>query len=215
MRLWRFLPLLALPAALFPALPAGASVNEPHQKALSEVRAPAREVVRVQAPAPDPRVLVQLGDTLWGIGTRTHRSWTALATYNRIPNPDLIYVGQVVRIPPASYDPPPVAQPTVSPRVTQTVSPRITHTVAPVTASTQATASAPAANGSFQACVAFRESTDGAGSSNIYGIEPYIWTQVLGRSGSPYTASRATQDAAFNQLYQEQGSRPWAPYDGC
>jgi Transglycosylase-like domain len=87
--------------------------------------------------------------------------------------------------------------------------------VAPVTAKTYATTPAPAANGSFQACVAFRESTDGAGSSNIYGIEPYIWTQVLGRSGSPYTASRATQDAAFNQLYEEQGVRPWAPYDGC
>jgi hypothetical protein len=71
------------------------------------------------------------------------------------------------------------------------------------------------APGSFQACVAWRESTDGEGSSDIYGILPYIWTGVIGFPGSPYYAPLATQDAAFWKLYDMDGTSPWAPYDGC
>ena len=71
------------------------------------------------------------------------------------------------------------------------------------------------APGSFQACVAWRESTDGEASSDIYGILPYIWTGTIGFSGSPYDASLATQDAAFWKLYNMDGTSPWAPYDGC
>jgi len=70
------------------------------------------------------------------------------------------------------------------------------------------------ASGSFQACVMFRESTNGAGSSNLYGILPSTWSS-LGLSGSPYTASRAQQDAAFQQLYAKDGTSPWSRYDGC
>jgi hypothetical protein len=69
--------------------------------------------------------------------------------------------------------------------------------------------------GSFQACVAWNESTDGTLSSDVYGIEPYIWTDVIGFGGSPYYASLATQDAAFWRLYDLDGTSPWAPYDGC
>lgn len=71
------------------------------------------------------------------------------------------------------------------------------------------------APGSFQACVAWRESTDGELSSDIYGILPYIWTNTIGFAGSPYDASLATQDAAFWKLYNMDGTSPWAPYDGC
>ena len=71
------------------------------------------------------------------------------------------------------------------------------------------------APGSFQACVAWRESTDGELSSDIYGILPYIWTDVLGFPGSPYDASLATQDAAFWKLYDLDGTAPWSPWDGC
>ena len=71
------------------------------------------------------------------------------------------------------------------------------------------------APGSFQACVAWRESTDGELSSDVYGILPYIWSDVLGFAGSPYDASLATQDAAFWKLYNMDGTSPWAPYDGC
>jgi Transglycosylase-like domain len=66
----------------------------------------------------------------------------------------------------------------------------------------------------FQACVAYRESGDGVSSSDIYGFLPSTWAS-LGLPGSPYTASPAQQDAAFQMLYARDGSAPWAPYDGC
>lgn len=219
MRLVRFLPLLALPAALFPALPAGAVPIQPqHHKALSEVRAPAREVVRVQVPAPDPRVLVRLGDTLWGIGTRTHRSWTALAAYNRILNPDLIYVGQVVRIPPASYVPPvapPVAQPTVSPRVTETVSPRITQTTPRPIPEAQATAPAPAGGGGVWACIGQHESGNNAATNTgngYYGaFQDTIgaWRAGGGGPGLPSDYSYSEQLRVNQNLQSQVGWGAW------
>lgn len=56
----------------------------------------------------------------------------------------------------------------------------------------------------FASCVAMRESTNGAGSSNIYGIE-----------GSGGQGSLAEQKQAFAQMYADRGSQPWSPYDGC
>ena len=75
--------------------------------------------------------------------------------------------------------------------------------------------SAPAASGgglsdvpgvppSFASCVAMRESTNGAGSSNIYGIQ-----------GPGGQGSLAEQKQAFAQMYAQRGTEPWAPYDGC
>lgn len=67
---------------------------------------------------------------------------------------------------------------------------------------------------SFRACVAWRESANGQMSSNVYGFLPSTWAS-LGLQGSPYTASRAQQDAAFQMLYARDGTAPWSPYDGC
>ncbi len=47
----------------------------------------------------DRSYVVVRGDTLSGIGFRYDTSWPALASYNHIVNPDLIYVDQVVCIP--------------------------------------------------------------------------------------------------------------------
>jgi hypothetical protein len=62
----------------------------------------------------------------------------------------------------------------------------------------------PGVPSSFAACVAMRESTNGAGSSNIYGIQ-----------GGGGQGSLAEQKAAFSQMYSARGSQPWSPYDGC
>jgi hypothetical protein len=57
---------------------------------------------------------------------------------------------------------------------------------------------------SFASCVAFRESTDGRLSWNIYGIT------------SRYPgATVAEQKRTFAQMYAQYGTEPWAPYDGC
>jgi hypothetical protein len=62
----------------------------------------------------------------------------------------------------------------------------------------------PGVPSSFAACVALRESTNGAGSSNIYGIQ-----------GPGGQGSLAEQKQAFAQMYHDRGSQPWSPYDGC
>jgi hypothetical protein len=62
--------------------------------------------------------------------------------------------------------------------------------------------------------VAFRESTDGTLSSNIYGFLQSTWSS-LGLPGSPYTAPASEQAQAFQTLYASDGTAPWAPYDGC
>jgi LysM repeat protein len=68
---------------------------------------------------------------------------------------------------------------------------------------------------SFEQCVAFRESTDTpTDPDGLFGILPSTWAS-LGYSGTAGQASVSEQEAAFNKLYAEEGSQPWAPYDGC
>ena len=68
----------------------------------------------------------------------------------------------------------------------------------------------------FEQCVAYRESGDNptASSAGLFGILPATWAS-LGYSGTAGQASVAQQEAAFNQLYAQEGTAPWAPYDGC
>jgi hypothetical protein len=72
-----------------------------------------------------------------------------------------------------------------------------------------------AGESSFEQCVAWRESGDTpTDPDGLFGILPSVW-QSLGYSGTAGQASVAQQQAAFNRLYAEYGSQPWAPSDGC
>jgi LysM repeat protein len=51
-------------------------------------------------PAPGEHYVVKRGDTLYSIARRYGLPVWQLASYNGIPNPNRIYVGQVIRIPP-------------------------------------------------------------------------------------------------------------------
>jgi len=77
----------------------------------------------------------------------------------------------------------------------------------------------------FEACVIAHESggnpsavnpTSGAGG--LYQFLPSTWAK-LGYAGQypggAQTAPVSVQRAAFEQLYAEAGTAPWAPYDGC
>ncbi len=70
--------------------------------------------------------------------------------------------------------------------------------------------------GSFEQCVAWRESGDNptASSAGLFGILPSTWAQ-LGYPGTAGQASVALQKVAFSRLYAEYGAQPWAPSDGC
>jgi hypothetical protein len=78
------------------------------------------------------------------------------------------------------------------------------------------TASLFASMSSFERCVAWRESGDNptASSAGLFGILPATWAS-LGYSGTAGQASVAEQMAAFSRLYAQDGTQPWAPYDGC
>jgi hypothetical protein len=143
-------------------------------------------------------------------------AWSKLAAYNHVANPNLIYVGDVLTVPPAGYSGT-VSLPAPAPAYTPPVQHHYTaptRTYSAPQPAPQVTHQSYGAPGSFQACVATRESGNGSGSSNIYGILNSTWAS-LGRSGSAWTASRSEQDAAFAQLYARDGTQPWAPYDGC
>jgi LysM repeat protein len=208
---------VAAPASANLAGPGGDSYNRSPVVALTASDPPLRVTVAkvVPVPAPLPRYTVVSGDTLSGIGARTGRTWEQLASYNHIQNPNLIYVGDLVVIPPATF----VAGPVVLPAPAPTYTPPVVHYSAPVRTYTPpapqpVVRQSYGASGSFQSCVATRESGNGSGSSNIYGILNSTWAS-LGLSGSAYTASRGQQDAAFNELYARDGRQPWSPYDGC
>lgn len=60
---------------------------------------------------------------------------------------------------------------------------------------------------SFASCVAWRESGDGTGGPDIYGILPM--------NGYYSGMSIAAQKALFSAMYARDGIEPWSPYDGC
>ncbi len=76
--------------------------------------------------------------------------------------------------------------------------------------------SPPSGMSAFEQCVAWRESGDNpaASSAGLFGILPSTWSS-LGYPGTAGEASVATQKAAFDRLYAQYGTSPWASYDGC
>lgn len=126
---------------------------------------------------------------------------------------NLIYAGQQVAIQSgesySSWTPSPAPAPAAS--TSYSAPAPVTHPAQVVSAS----------GGSFQSCVIQRESggdpsavNAASGAGGLYQFLPSTWSS-LGYSGSPQDASVATQNAAFNKLYAEDGTSPWAPSDGC
>jgi LysM domain/Transglycosylase-like domain len=188
---------------------------------------------------------VQPGDTLSGIAVSSGVSLTKVEAANHwIKNPNLIYVGQVVHVPdgrsgitpmaPAYYQAPAASStPTASAGTsastgtststgtsastgTSSESSGTSSASTDTSAGTSAASSSTGSAGSFQQCVAWRESGNNptASSSGLYGILPSTWAS-LGYSGTAGSASVAQQNQAFQQLYAQDGTSPWAPYDGC
>ena len=174
---------------------------------------------------------VQPGDTLSGIAASAGVSLTNVEAVNHwIKNPNLIYVGQVVHVPdgrsgitpaaPTYYQAPAASS---TPPAGSNTSAAASGTSSVSSGTSSASTSTPAAStsggsapSSFQQCVSWRESGNNptASSSGLYGILPSTWAS-LGYSGTAGSASVAQQNQAFQQLYAQDGTSPWAPYDGC
>ena len=170
-------------------------------------------------------VTVRAGDTLSGIAAAHHMTWQAIyatpPNTRVLHNPDALVAGERLRIPAnpklraaqfaahyaaglrqapsqasASQARPAAAQPAAAPAATSGGS---------LTAGMSA----------FEQCVAWRESSDTpTDPDGLFGLLPSTW-QSLGYSGTAGEASVAVQEQAFSRLYAQDGTAPWAPYDGC
>jgi LysM repeat protein len=174
---------------------------------------------------------VQSGDTLSGVAARSGVSLSAIEAANpQIHNFNLIYVNQKVNVPDGRSGVTPISgpaapAPTSVPATSDEGSSATSQPAASEGSTTSSTSSSTASStagastgapGSFQQCVAWRESGNNptASSAGLYGILPSTWAS-LGYSGTAGEASVAQQNQAFQQLYAQDGTAPWAPYDGC
>jgi murein DD-endopeptidase MepM/ murein hydrolase activator NlpD len=147
-------------------------------------------------------VVVATGDTLSGIAAQYGTTYQAIAAASGISNPNLIYAGETVEVPVGG------GSVSVTP-TTPAWTPQTTTTPTVSAGSSSGSLSdVPGVPASFAACVAFRESTDGELSSNIYGIIPASGYNVAGDT-------LAQQQQVFSELYAADGTAPWAPSDGC
>jgi LysM repeat protein len=172
---------------------------------------------------------VRPGNTLSAIATEQYgyaADWTFIYFANKNAlksNPNLILVGQDLKIPdpigrPPIYTPPPPPAPA--------------HTVAASEPSDPSTSSYVAPSGSsFEQCVIRAESggdstayNDSSGASGLFGFLLSTWLDpnipgllaVTSRyPGGASTAPASVQYEAFNIVYASQGTGPWAAYDGC
>ena len=75
--------------------------------------------------------------------------------------------------------------------------------------------------GSFQQCVISRESggnaqvMNGSGHYGLYQFSYSAWTAAGGNAADFGHASAAEQNQVFATAYAQDGTSPWAPYDGC
>lgn len=93
-----------------PTQPAEGVQETPVTAPEGETAQPTVPVQAVESPAPQATTLatgeqihiVQQGENLFRIGLRYGIDYHELAAYNGIPNPDVISVGQAIRIPPSN-----------------------------------------------------------------------------------------------------------------
>ncbi len=173
--------------------------------------------------APVVRVTVKSRDTLTAIGARISRSWEQLASYNHLPNPNLIYPDQVLSIPPANYVP--VALPVPAPvvetvaatetesapaapaRSTYSAPVAQTYTAPAVQAPVASAAPAPSASVSgVWSCIAQHESGGNPATNTgngFYGMFQDTQSSWVSGGGLAY-ASSASQASAAAQLIVNQ-----------
>ncbi len=146
----------------------------------------------------DKRYVVVQGDTLSWIAYRYHMNWSALASYDHIANPDLIFVDQVVCIPVQGFSTATQAQQvSTAPHVTQTQAPR----TPPVTRSNPPTqVQQPVVTPVVQPTNSIPYSPPTATSAVATGSIPAMINQIFGASGP----------AAINIARCESGLNPGA-----
>jgi LysM repeat protein len=181
---------------------------------------------------------VKSGDTLSGVAQQYNTTWEAIydANSSTIHNPNVVYVGQQIRVPegdlatsvvpaqasapqssssPSSVQSTPVKSYSVTPAQSSTPAQSTSAQSTSDTASSGGSSSGalddiPGVPSSFAACVAYRESTNDtnpAAHGDAYGIIPASGYNVSGDS-------LAQQKQVFKEIYDTTGASAWAA-DGC
>lgn len=180
-------------------------------------------------------VKVQQGDTLSKIAQTHSTTYVRLFDANlEIQHPDVIYPGNVVRIPSADETLTSRALPNIAPTPVAAVEPEVTPQPAPVAAVEQSVAPAPAAEVAVPAPTPAPEAvvSSNAGvwdqlaqcesggnwaintGNGFYGGLQFTLSswQAVGGSGYPHQASKAEQIARAEQLLALQG---WGAWPAC
>ena len=149
---------LAVPCIVLVALLAGCATRVANRAPVEDrgtgTAAPAPAAVEAVAPAPrQPAGLenagkpgyytVKPGDTLIRIGLDQGQSWRDIARWNNLENPNLIEVGQVLRVIPPGAAPAPIAAAGVVTRPVASSAPVSGSSVAPATPASAAVTAAP------------------------------------------------------------------------
>lgn len=173
--------------------------------------------------APRSVYTVAAGDTLSKVSARfcgTAADYQALAAASGISNPDLIYPGQAIKL--ACHAVHTVADNTGTQASGSGTSGQVPAQQPPAPAAGNVgTAGMPA----FESCVISHESggnpqavNSASGAGGLFQFLPSTWAALGYASSYPggaQTAPASVQEAAFEKLYAEAGTSPWAPYDGC
>jgi len=171
------------------------------------------------------------GDTLSRISARfcgTSSDYLSLAGASGITNPNLIYPGQTIKL---KCHAAPLQLTVASTGGAHRSATTHAEDRAPGQHARPGRHAAPGGNvstaglGAFEACVISRESggnpravNPSSGAGGLYQFLPSTWASLGFASAYPggaQTAPVSVQRAAFDKLYAEAGTSPWAPYDGC
>lgn len=155
---------------------------------------------------------VQSGDTLSGIAASNGVSLSALEADNpQIGNPDLIYVGESVHLSGGSSYSASSDSSDSSSGSSYSGSSSSSSAGSSSGYSSGGSSSSgyhiPGMSDSMASCIAFRESTNGQASSNVFQIMPSSGYSVAGDS-------LAQQEQVAGQIYANQGGSAWSS-DGC
>jgi LysM domain-containing protein/transglycosylase-like protein with SLT domain len=154
----------------------------------------------------DRTYIVVSGDTLSGIGYRYGTSWSALASYNQIVNPNLIYIGQTVCIPSqgtVSNDPGQVQNNSASTNVAQQPVPAAGNSVVAMIGQTFGSYASGAINVASCESGLNPGASNSSGAAGLFQIMPATWAGTSEAGQSPYNAS--ANIAAAYQIFVRDG----------
>ena len=211
-------------AAVIPAGPIHQSGKDP---AAVKTTANITWITQGRHASPRTHYTVAKGDTLSHISARfcgTAADYPNLAAASGIANPDVIQVGQRIRLD-CHHSVPPAPRPARHAAANDDADSAPSSSPSPAPAPPQQSQASTAGMSAFESCVIRAESggnptavNPSSGAGGLFQFLPSTWASLGYASAYPggaQTAPASVQEAAFAKLYAEAGTSPWAPYDGC